>query len=451
MRKALQVLFFSIIFLFFIDTLAYANIAPLRVKDEGVEPMENSPVKIESAEITVQPDNTGFKFNCNYVLKGFTDSEDLLIGIPGDLGYTLEAGYIENINAAVNGRPVNFKTYDTARVLSDVWKNYNSPLHFKWYTFSLPVKQDTISNISITYNINWKIFEQNQRTPYYIVPFLMSTDKLFGDSIGSYKISYLSGLNDTISPPDTKVMINSMLEPNIISRAILMPSSTEGEISWKFESPDEFQDYRLVVLSYSKLSSEFTESLKLDAAVIQELKWAILNNNLERLASIFEDIAKQNITGSLKSSELGTAAYLSSEYYYRMGRLSKALEMLSLPDKTNIWPWDIKYQYIHSLSLSERGEYTELLEELTKLYQNKDFILLTGYAESEIEALTEILNKQEMESKAAEELKIPEVTPVPTDEKTDNAIHIRYWFIIIPLCIIIIVLLWIIYIKLKKR
>lgn len=399
MRKTLPVLIYAIILFFCLELKAYASIAPLAIKEDGVEPIENPGVRIESADITATPDNDGFRFNCNYVFIGLVDGEDLTVGIPGDLGYTLEAGYIGNIKIALNGRPVKYKIFNTTPHLSENMKSYNSPINFKWHTFSIPVKKDVSVNVSISYDITWRMLEQSKSSPYNIVPFIMSTDKLFEGASGGYRIKYVS--DDHISLPDVKVMINSMLEPNIISAEVLSPKWSDSEIVWEFKDHKDFQDFRLVSMSFSKLSMDFSERIKADNTI----KWDILNENYEKLAVVFEDIARGRMnTGSeLDSSELGTAAYLSSEFYMRQKNYGKALEMLSLPDKTNLWPLDIKYQYINSLKLKESNNHRQLLDELNKLQHQKDYILVSNYALSQIGPVNEILAREEAERKEAEE------------------------------------------------
>lgn len=427
MKKILSVIIYSIILLLFIECKAYANIAPLKVKTDGVEPLENPGVSIESAEITVKPEENGFKFNCNYVLKGLQDGENITIGIPGDLGYTLEAGYIEGMNVILNGRPVKYKVYNTTPHLSETWKNYNSPLNFKWHTFTIPVKKDVSVAISVSYNIFWRILDQNKNSPYHIVPFLLSTNKLFGNNIGSYSIKYIS--DDIISLPDVKVMINSMLESNIISPAILSPKWSDTEIVWNFKNAGEFQDFRLISLSYRKLALEFsTWTSAENQSVNDSIKWAILNNNYDKLSEIFEKIAKQEIKLELSDdtgSALGTAAYLSSEFYVRQKEYDKAIEMLSLPDKTNLWPVSIKYQYTHALKLKDAKDYIPLLDELKKLHQHKDFILAADFAGKLIEPVNqevikeEIVKKQVEEQRKLEEQKKTEQPAAPRKDKNN--------------------------------
>lgn len=418
MRKVFLVLFFLMLTFIYIDNIAYANIAPLKVKADGVEPMDNPGINIESAEITVSPDtqNNFFRFNCNYTIKALQDVEALTLGIPGDLGYTLEAGYIENMTVIVNGRPIKHKIYNTTSNLPEKWQNYNSQLHFKWHTITIPVKKDSVTKISVSYNIFWRILEQNKNIPYHIVPMLLSIDKLMGNTAGTYKIKFVN--DDIISLPDVKVMINSMLEPNIISPAVLSPKWGNSEIVWEFKNPGEFQDFRLIVLSFRKLAMDFTKGTKLQGTPTEDsIKWALLNSNLERLAAVFEDIARKNIPSELDNNTLGTAAYLSSEFYFRQKNYYKALEMLSLPYKTSLWPTSIKSQYINSVNLLDQKNYRMALAELRRLHQYKDYVLLSNFADSQLEPVTEILRKQ-LEEKRNEEPPKPVV--VPEEKKVEK-------------------------------
>lgn len=400
MKMFKKIVLFSALMILFLQNKAFANIAPLKIVQDGVEPLENPGIMIESGNIEVKPSGEGFKFSCNYVLKGLKDIDSLTIGVPGDLGYTLEAGYIDNINIYVNGNLIECKIYNTTEHLSDTWKKYNSPLHFKWHTFSIPVKKDEKINLYITYNMLWRIVEQNKSTPYHIVPFLLSTDKLFGNDVGKTEIKFVN--DDKISLPDVKVMINSMLESDIISSAILSPKWDDYQIIWEFKDVKEFQDFRLIALSFKKLAMEFSTDTDID----QSIRWAVLNNNYERLATIFENIAKRNIKTDLNNDDLGTAAYISAEFYFRLKNYDKAIDMLSLPYKTMLWPINIKHEYINAVKLEDEKKYKELLDTLEKLVNYKDYILLSKYSEDKILPIATILAKQAAEEAPFEYKKV---------------------------------------------
>lgn len=443
MKRVIPVIFCCIIIFIFIENNAYANIAPLTVKEDGVEPLMDPGVKIESASIVVSSNSDGgFKFNCNYVFKGLQDGENLTVGIPGDMGYTPEAGYINDMNITVNGRPVKYKTYDTTKNLSEEWINYNSPLHFKWHTFPIPIKKDSNVFVSVAYNISWRMLEHDKSSsPYNIVPFILSTDKLFGNSSGSYKIKYTS--DDYINPADVKVMVNSMLEPNIISPAIFSPVWNDSEISWEFKNPGEFQDFRLISLSIPNVVMEFSAGDEADPSVDHTIKWAMMSDNHEKLASIFEGIAKKTIQSDLDSNALGTAAYLSSEFYFRQKKYDKALEMLSLSNNTNLWPEEIKQQYISAVSLAESKNYAPLLDELNKLHQYKDYILIYDYASKQMDPVTNIV-KNEQEEKKQQEQKLAEEKALNEQQKIQNEkSKIRLYYISISVFTVVLLLYFI--------
>jgi hypothetical protein len=433
MRKFIYMVFCSAILFFCLEKSAYANIAPLNVKADGVEPIDTPGVKIESADITVSPEDQGFRFICNYTLKGLEDSDNLTIGIPGDLGYTMEAGYIEDMNVAVNGKKVKYKVYNTTEQLSEEWKNYSSPLHFKWHTFSIPVKKDTSVDISVSYKITWKVLEQVKSYPYNIVPFLLSTDRLFGGSSGTYRIKYIN--DDNISLPDVKVMISSIMEPNIVSNAILSPTWGTSEINWEINSARDFQDFRLVIVSFKKLVMNFSTGTEIDHSI----KWAMLNNNYQRVAELFESIAKRDTYTGLSNEDLGTAAYLASEFYNRVDDYDKALEMLTLPYKTSIWPVSIKYEYLQAMKYKHSENYSLLLDELNKLRQYKDYVLVSGMADREIEVVASIVAK-ENEKRQQEEIKKSE------SERARNSL-----FYYIPSALLILLVVGYIVFRLVKR
>lgn len=375
MKKWIRFIFFNIVFLCLFKGSAYANIAPLKVNADGVEPLKDPGVKIDSAAITVTPNEDGYKFICLYNLTGLSDMDALTLGIPGDLGYTLEAGYIDNINIFVNSSEVEYQVYDTTQNLPDTWKEYGSSLHYKWHAFTLPVKKDEKINLYITYNMYWKAIDQSRNSPYHIIPFILSTDKLFG-SIGSYKIKYIN--SEYISLPDVKVMINSALEPNITSPAILSPKWNDTQIMWELKDSKDFQDFRLIVLSYKKLAMGFTTGTLSDNTI----QWAVLNNNNQRLAEIFESIAKGE--ADVSTEDRGTAAYLSSEFYFRVHNYDKALEMLSSSYRTIIWPSSLKENYVNAVKYKEQKEYNLLIKELKTLDNYKDYVLLSNFSQNEI-------------------------------------------------------------------
>ena len=403
MKRFISLIFCFIIMILCFPNSASANISPLKIKSDGVEPILNPGLKIESADISVSPSSNGFKFDCKYILKGIQDIDNLTIGVPGDLGYTLEAGYIDDINITVNQKPVKYKPYNTSKLLSDIWKNYNSPLNFKWHTFPVSVKKNATLEIVLAYNISWRIFEQNKSYPYSIVPFLLSTDKFFDGEPGSYNIKFIN--DDILSIPDVKVMVNSIPQPDIISQTILSPVWNTSEILWKFNSTKDFQDFRLIALSFRKLTMDFSIGSDIDS----KIKWAMLNNNFDKLASIFEDIATHKIDAKLDKQSLGTAAYLAAEFYFRLNNYDKALEMLSLPNKSALWSTSIKYDYIYSVKLNKENNYKLLLEQLKKLSQHKDYILLSSYAEKLIPPVNDNILKQAEEKKIADEIKDREI------------------------------------------
>lgn len=439
MNRILKFFFFSILFFLGIKGTAYANISPLNIKPDGVEPVKNKNVILDSAEISVTPTGNSFIFNCKYSLKSDSDIEELVLGIPGDLGYTLEAGYIENLNISVDGNPVKYEILNTTEQLSIPVEDRKTSLQFKWHVFKIPVKKDVITNITAIYNVSWRISEQNKSSNYYIIPFTLSTDSFFGSSSGKYKITYIN--DDYISPADVKVMISSMLEPDIVSQAILNPKYDSSSIIWEFYDDSEFQDFRLVVLSFRKIAMEFST----DTAIDHSIKWALLNNNYSRLASLFEEIAKNKLSQDLSSDKLGCAAYLASEFYFRSLDYDKALEMLMLPNKTTLWPVSIKYAYIESVKLKQDGDYALLLDVLKKLSGYRDYILVSNSAEQQIRPIEELLAMQEFEKNNAA-AQVPEQKPA-----TEN--NIKYIFIlagVLVLSLIVIIIYRIIIIKRKK-
>lgn len=406
MKCFFRFLFFSTALFLCLGINAYANIAPLKIKQDGVEPIEQKGVSIVSADISVTPRNNSFIFNCKYVLKGLTNLDSLTLGIPGDPGYALEAGYIENMNILVNGKAIKYKVYNTTKQLSGTLEEYNSPQQFKWHVFSLPVKKDSNIEIIFNYDLSWRIFEQNKTSPYYIVPFLLSIDKLFESNEGKYKITFIN--DDYISLPDVKIMINSMLEPNIISPSTLTPTWDNTQIKWEFTGIEDFHDFRLIVLSFKKLAMEFSTGTATDSSI----KWAMLNNDFAKLASIFESIAKKDISTNLNNNELGTAAYLSSEFYFRTGDYRKALEMLSPPFKTTLWPAGVKYEYVNAINLEKIGDYKLLLDQLKKLSGYKDYVLISNYADKLFAPVNNVVISQALEENPAPQVK-PNEESVP--------------------------------------
>jgi hypothetical protein len=411
------------------ERAAYANIAPLKIKQDGVEPLQNPGIMISSANVDVTPLGSGYKFNCSYILKGLNDSGKVLIGIPADIGYTLEAGYIEDLGITVDGKDVKPVIYETTKNLSDSFKNYNSPLNFKWHTFEVPVSKDRIVNINMSYMMKWRINsqgetytnDQDKTSPYYIVPFILSTDKFFGDSTGTYTIKYTS--DDTISIPDVKVMINSVSEPNTISQAISSPIWDNTQIIWTFNNVREFQDFRLIELSFRKLAMEFSSGTIIDKTI----KWSMLNNDYEKLASSFENIATKKVDANLKSEELGTAAYLAAEFYCRQGKYDKAREMLSLPDQSMLWLTSVKADYIDSLLYKQAKNSKALLDEYKRLYQYKDYILVSSLAKKEIEPLSREIEKQNSQN------------PQKTSEQNTRKTIIYYCIAIFTITVLIII------------
>lgn len=385
MKRLIRFFFFSAILLLCFDKNAYAGISPLKIDDSGAAPVSESRVKVDSADITVSPNGDQFLFSCKYVLIGSENIDSLTIGIPGDLGYTLEAGYINDMSITVNGQPVEYKIYDTPEQSVSPVMNPKTSMHFKWYTFTIPITEGTPANINATYNISWRIFEQNSNSTYYIIPFMLTPDKLFGDSMGKYKITYIN--DDHISPPGIKVMISSMLEADIISPAILNPQYGGDRITWEFSDGKDFQDFRLVVLSARKTAIDFFLGTQKENSV----RWALLNNNYSKLATMFEEVTKNP---DYIDDDKGNAAFLSSEFYFRIGDFDKALSMLSLPYKTTIWPSSIMYDYVNAVKLKASGEYDAFLVELKKMAGLKDYILLSSYVNTEMKPAIDILASQ---------------------------------------------------------
>jgi hypothetical protein len=263
--------------------------------------------------------------------------------------------------------------------------------------------------------------DQDKTSPYYIVPFILSTDKFFGDSTGTYTIKYTS--DDTISIPDVKVMINSVSEPNTISQAISSPIWDNTQIIWTFNSVREFQDFRLIELSFRKLAMGFSTGTIIDKTI----KWSMLNNDYEKLASSFEDVATKKVDANLKSEELGTAAYLAAEFYCRQGKYDKAREMLSLPDQSMLWLTSVKADYIDSLLYKQAKNSKALLDEYKRLYQYKDYILVSSLAKKEIEPLSKEIEKQNSQN------------PQKTSEQNTRKTYIYYCIAIFTITVLIII------------
>lgn len=416
MKRIACLLFFGVTLFLCMTKSAHANISPLTITENGVEPVFTPGVKIDYEDITVSPNNNKFLFSCNYGLKSSSDIENLCIGIPGDLGYTLEAGYIENMTILVNGQPVKFENYNTIEQFTNKNGSSKTSMHFKWYVFSIPLKKDVVTTITATYNISWRVLDQDQSSNYYIIPFILSTDSFFGLGSGKYKITYIN--DDRISIPDVKVMISSLLEPDIVSPSILSPEYNGDRIIWNFKDGREFQDFRLVLVSFRKLALDLSQDTPEESSV----RWALLNNNYTHLANLFEDMARKEISSGIENNdESGTAAYAAAEYYYRAKNYDKALEMLELPEKITVWPSNIKYDYINAVKYDQSFKLSPLLDELKKLSSYKDYILVSDYANKKIEPVSSYLAQQEFEA-------LPVMPKVKPEEKKD-VFDIKYIYL----------------------
>lgn len=133
----------------------YADDGSIGRIPDGVFPMQENDVKMESEEITVDLDKNSVE--CIFTFHNTGKSKNVYMGFPGKLDKTMGGDLTKDVDLELG----NFKTFINGKEMPVTRQkgvqNYNTEtsnaLHYsEWFTFTVPFKADETVTIRNTYD-----------------------------------------------------------------------------------------------------------------------------------------------------------------------------------------------------------------------------------------------------------------------------------------------------------
>ncbi len=179
-------------FAFFRGINVYADDGSLGRTPEGVFPMKENDVVMESEEITVDLEN--FNVECIFVFHNTGESKNVLMGFPGKLDKSLGGELTEEVNLELQ----DFKTFVKEKELSVSHEKSVRPQgmgaeaalnYSEWFTFTVPFKADEKVTVRNTYHFRPSFISTGDVLSGYV----LKTGALWKGPIGSAKVTFKLG------------------------------------------------------------------------------------------------------------------------------------------------------------------------------------------------------------------------------------------------------------------
>ncbi|WP_010245971.1 DUF4424 family protein [Acetivibrio cellulolyticus] len=180
----LKTIFFMLLFSI---TTVYADDCSVGRTPDGVYPMEDTDIVMESEDIRVDVEK-GF-VECNFIFKNTGEEKDVLMGFPAkmenDGDNTSEDNlYLKDFKTFSGGSEISVKT-DKGVKPKDL-KDSSTPYYSAWYTFSVHFESGEKKNIRNTYNVNFTSYSNGEVHAGYI----LKTGAFWKDPIGYAKVTF---------------------------------------------------------------------------------------------------------------------------------------------------------------------------------------------------------------------------------------------------------------------
>ncbi len=168
-------------------TTVYADDCSVGRTPDGVYPMEDADIVMESEDIKVDVEK-GF-VECNFVFKNTGEEKDILMGFPAKMEDDGHNTYDEDLYFK------DFKTFiDKNEIPVKVEKGINPkdlidtkyPYYSSWYTFSVHFKAGETKHIKNTYSVTYTSYSMGQADVGYI----LKTGAFWKDKIGYAKVTF---------------------------------------------------------------------------------------------------------------------------------------------------------------------------------------------------------------------------------------------------------------------
>ncbi|MCX7746072.1 MAG: copper amine oxidase N-terminal domain-containing protein [Clostridia bacterium] len=190
MSKTFKLLFIILslgVFLCLGSIIGYADDSAMGRTPDGVYPMNDADVSMESEDIIVKVQD--HKVECNFTFKNSGKAKDVLMGFPKGFKSTSDTTTDEeleavNFKAYINGKPIAVKEEKGAKSIVPDTDFYTS-----WYTFNVHFDEGQTIQIKNTYEINYSLNSMG----YVFLGYVLTTGKGWKDPIGHAKVSFELG------------------------------------------------------------------------------------------------------------------------------------------------------------------------------------------------------------------------------------------------------------------
>lgn len=171
---------------------SYADDTSLGRTPEGVFPLEETDVVMESEEIVVDLEKNSVE--CTFVFHNTGKSKNVLMGFPGKLFDSLDSGLTQEVNLEIK----NFKSYVNGNELSvaheKVDENYNTQpsnglKYSEYFTFTVPFKEGEKLTVKNYYDFTPSFDSMANVFSGYV----LKTGAMWKGNIGSAKVTFKLG------------------------------------------------------------------------------------------------------------------------------------------------------------------------------------------------------------------------------------------------------------------
>lgn len=180
------------LFVLFVCSSVYADDGSLGRTPDGVFPIQENDVEMESEEITVDLEKNSVE--CIFVFHNTGESKNIYMGFPGKLDKSMGGELTEDLNLELG----HFKTFVKGKALPVIREKsvqpYNAETldvsrYSEWFTFTVPFKADERVTVRNTYDFRPSYVSTGDVFTGYV----LKTGALWKGSIGSAKVTFKLG------------------------------------------------------------------------------------------------------------------------------------------------------------------------------------------------------------------------------------------------------------------
>lgn len=182
--------FFTLLWLFTSMTLSTANDGVMGVTPDGVYPIIQQDIMMQSEEIVI--DCTTGKVTCRFDFKNFGAAQKVTIGFPARLNENVDDSLTTEEDITVRNFTARDENGEIPVSLSDTIPNppmdgfSGMEKYSKWYTFSVDFEENEIKTLYHTYDVQFSYYSNGE----VIMGYVIETGALWKGPIGNSRVVF---------------------------------------------------------------------------------------------------------------------------------------------------------------------------------------------------------------------------------------------------------------------